>query len=157
MDQFEAVAPGSVRVVQVSEQDIESMLLANRHGHIACTQGGECLAGLRQSVRQGLAAEGETAILDATAHSLKFSGFCDMYFTNSSPEYGVTPKAELANAPELLISPEQKTVLTLEEPTKAAADAVVARLGLHSRARRPALASIASGSSRTGAVVNGPR
>ncbi len=37
---------GSVAVVQVSEQEImDSMLLANRHGHIADTQGGESLAG----------------------------------------------------------------------------------------------------------------
>ncbi len=39
---------GAVAVVHVSEQEImDSMLLANRHGHIACTQGGESLAGLR--------------------------------------------------------------------------------------------------------------
>ena len=37
--------------VQVSEQEImDSMLLANRNGHVACTQGGESLAGLRKAV-----------------------------------------------------------------------------------------------------------
>mgnify|MGYP000874292399 CR=1 FL=1 len=42
-------------VIQVTEQAIiESMLLANRHGHIACTQGGECLAGLLRAKELGL-------------------------------------------------------------------------------------------------------
>jgi threonine synthase len=44
----------SVAVVEVSEQEImDSMLLANRHGHIACTQGGESLAGFRAAVAGG--------------------------------------------------------------------------------------------------------
>ncbi len=39
-DQYEAMG-GEFRVVQVTEQAImDSMIFANRHGHIACTQGG---------------------------------------------------------------------------------------------------------------------
>ena len=50
---------GSVAVVQVSEQEImDSMLLANRHGHIACTQGGESLAGFRAALAEGLLGQG---------------------------------------------------------------------------------------------------
>ncbi|MDI6854928.1 MAG: threonine synthase [Deltaproteobacteria bacterium] len=94
----------AVLVVEVSEQEImDSMLLANRHGHIACTQGGESLAGLRAAVRKGLIDQDETAVLDATAHHLKFVGFQEMYFSNSfPPEFEVTPKPEYQNQPQLL-------------------------------------------------------
>ncbi len=136
-DQYEKLAgAGSFQVVQVSEQRIiESMLLANRYGHIACTQGGECLAGLIKARELGLVSPDEHAVLDATAHSLKFAGFQDMYFTNSfPPEYGVTPDASLANAPALVVSPEDKARLSPEAYTLAAAEAVVARLGLAKKA-----------------------
>ena len=93
----------SVCVVQVSEQEImDSMLIANRHGHVVCTQGGECLAGLKQALKEGLVGSDEHAILDATAHHLKFTGFQQMYFDNSFPEgFGVIPKPELVNLPRL--------------------------------------------------------
>jgi threonine synthase len=95
---------GSVAVVEVTEQEImDSMLLANRHGHIACTQGGESLAGLRAGVAAGLFDQGELAVLDATAHHLKFVGFQEMYFENTfPPEFEVTPKADFQNRPQLL-------------------------------------------------------
>jgi threonine synthase len=98
---------GSVAVVEVSEQDImDSMLLANRHGHIACTQGGESLAGFRAAVAEGLIDAGEVAILDATAHHLKFVGFQEMYFADTfPPEFEVTPKPEYQNRP-LLMTPQ---------------------------------------------------
>ncbi len=61
---------GSVRIVQISEQHImDSMLFANRNGHIACTQGGECLAGLQKAVAENKVDKHRTAILDATAHA----------------------------------------------------------------------------------------
>lgn len=132
-DQYEKIGgPGSFQVIQVEEQAIvEGMLLANRHGHISCTQGGECVAGLIRAKELGLIEPSETAILDATAHSLKFIGFQDMYFSNTfPPEYGITPKKELANLPELMITPEEKARLTPEEYTVKAAQNVVARLGL---------------------------
>ncbi|MDD3581310.1 MAG: threonine synthase [Desulfobacca sp.] len=95
---------GSFAVVQVTEQEImDSMLLANRNGHIACTQGGESLAGLRAARREGLVRRDEEAVLDATAHALKFSSFQQMYFDNSfPPEFEVVPKPEYQNHPQLL-------------------------------------------------------
>jgi threonine synthase len=95
---------GGVAVVQVSEQEImDSMLLANRHGHIACTQGGESLAGFRNAVAAGLVDRDEVAVLDATAHHLKFIGFQEMYFENTfPPEFEVIPKPEYQNRPQLL-------------------------------------------------------
>jgi threonine synthase len=93
-----------VAVVQVTEQEImDSMLLANRHGHIACTQGGESLAGFRAAVAADLVDRDEVAVLDATAHHLKFIGFQEMYFENTfPPEFEVTPKPEYQNRPQLL-------------------------------------------------------
>jgi threonine synthase len=95
---------GAVSVVEVGEQEImDAMLLANRHGHIACTQGGESLAGFRVAIHEGLIDKDETAVLDATAHHLKFVGFQEMYFTNTfPPEFEVTPKPEFQNYPQLL-------------------------------------------------------
>ena len=89
---------GSVAVVHVSEQEImDSMLLANRHGHISCTQGGESLAGLRAALKEGLLGKDETPVLDATAHHLKFIGFQQMYFEDSfPPEFEVTPETGIS-------------------------------------------------------------
>jgi len=135
-ERFEAIAgAGSFQVVQVTEQSIiESMLLANRHGHIACTQGGECLAGLLRAKELGLIGTDEMPILDATAHALKFIGFQDMYFTNSFPaSYGITPRPELMNHPQLLISLEEKERLAAEAYTRAAAEAAARKLGLKAK------------------------
>jgi threonine synthase len=108
---------GSVTVVEVTEQEImDSMLLANRHGHIACTQGGESLAGLRTALGAGLLDPGETAVLDATAHHLKFVGFQEMYFEDRfPPEFEVTPKPEYQNRPQPLTP-------TTEDPEARVAD-----------------------------------
>lgn len=86
---------------QVTEQQImDWQLTANRHGHIVCTHGGETLAGLVNAKKAGKVKDDETAILDSTAHALKFSGFQDMYFSGTfPPEYNVVPKKELANLP----------------------------------------------------------
>ena len=126
---------GSFAVVQVSEQRIiESMLLANRHGHIACTQGGECLAGLLKAREIGLMDTDELAILDATAHALKFAGFQDMYFHDGfGPEFEITPDKKLANVPRLVIGPDEKARLPEAEFTAAAAQSVVGILGLDKR------------------------
>jgi threonine synthase len=126
---------GSFQVVQVTEQAIiEGMLLANRHGHIACTQGGECLAGLMRARELVLIDKEETAVLDATAHMLKFIGFQDMYFSNTFPPgYGVTPRPELANKPEAVIGESEKDTLSPEDFTRAAGEAIVRRLGLAAR------------------------
>ena len=119
----ELAGENAVRVVEVNEQEImDSMLTANRNGHIACTQGGECLAGLRKAAATGIMPKDKRAVLDATAHALKFSVFQEKYFTDSfEPEYGVTPRAELRNAPVLVAPPDgmpgpgQGKTLTPEE------------------------------------------
>ncbi|SIN90779.1 threonine synthase [Halodesulfovibrio marinisediminis] len=135
-EQFEAIGgKGSFQVIQVTEQSImDSMIEANMNGHIACTQGGECYAGLKRAKELGLIAEDEFAILDATAHALKFSGFQDMYFSNNfSPEFGVQPDTSLANAPELVIEESAKAELAPEAFTEAAAKTIANKLGLHSK------------------------
>ncbi len=90
-----------VHFVQVAEQEImDWQLQANRNGHIACTHGGECLAGLKRAVEMGLANKTETAIIDSTAHALKFAGFQDLYFSDQFPaEFEVAPQPTLMNAP----------------------------------------------------------
>jgi threonine synthase len=94
--------------VEVSEQEIMDWeLTANRHGHIACTHGGESLAGLTQAKKLGYVDAGDIAIVDSTAHALKFSGFQEMYFNNEFPaEFEVAPKAELRNAP-IYVHPQE--------------------------------------------------
>lgn len=129
-EKYEATLPGGFNVVQVHEQAImDAAIQANRHGHIACTQGGECLAGLLRARELGLISSCEHAILDSTAHSLKFSGFQDQYFSNSfDPDYEITPDPTLANQPQLLFSKEDTP--TPEVFTRKAAEAIAARLGL---------------------------
>ena len=117
-----------VAVIEVTEQEImDSMLLANRHGHIACTQGGESLAGFRAALKEGVLGKNEVGVLDATAHHLKFIGFQQMYFDNTfPPEFEVTPKPEYQNKPQLLTP---KT----EDPNKKTQDLagqIAALLGL---------------------------
>jgi len=94
-------------VVQVTEQDVmDSMIIANRNGNIACTQGGESMAGLKKAIQEGLVQKGEIGILDSTAHMLKFISFQEMYFNNSfDTEFGVVPKKDLQNSPQL-VKPE---------------------------------------------------
>jgi threonine synthase len=96
-----------VFIVEVTEQAIMDWgLVANKNGHIACTHGGESLAGLVAARQQGQIEDGEIAILDSTAHALKFSGFQRMYFENRfSPDFAVSPDPALTNAP-VLIRPE---------------------------------------------------
>jgi len=132
-ERYEAIGgAGSFQVLQVTEQQImDSMIQANRHGHIACTQGGECLAGAKRAKELGLVSAEETLVLDATAHHLKFIGFQEMYFENNFPkEFGVTPKPELANRPELIITQSDKDQMSEKAYVVQAADNVVARLGL---------------------------
>jgi threonine synthase len=96
-------------VVQVSEQEImDAMILANRNGNIACTQGGESF-GLQKAVGARYVRPHETAVLDSTAHVLKFSIFQDMYFRDAfDPQFQVHPKEELKNKP-ISVRPETLT------------------------------------------------
>ncbi len=94
----------NVFFTEVTEQAIMDWTLsANRNGHIACTHGGESLAGLHAAIKQGLVHKQEVAIVDSTAHALKFSGFQEMYFDNTfSDEFQITPDPALVNRPSLV-------------------------------------------------------
>jgi threonine synthase len=98
----------SVFFVAVDEQAIMDWeLLANRNGHIACTHGGESLAGLVRAISEGFVDKEEVAILDSTAHALKFAGFQEMYFENAFPEeFEISSNPELINKP-ILIRPQE--------------------------------------------------
>jgi threonine synthase len=91
----------NVFFVETEEQSImDWQLIANRNGHIACTHGGESLAGLVMALQQGIMGKDEIAIIDSTAHAIKFSGFQDMYFENNFPvAFEVSSKPELVNKP----------------------------------------------------------
>ncbi len=109
VEQFRSIGGESaVQVVQVTEQEImDAMLLANRNGHIACTQGGESLAGFRAAVQEGAVPPDRLGVLDATAHALKFAVFQEKYFEDRfEPEFEVVPKKELQNRPILVRPPE---------------------------------------------------
>jgi threonine synthase len=102
VDQYnELSGQQNVFFMEVDEQSIMDWeLVANRNGHIACTHGGESLAGLAKAIRHQIVAADEVAIVDSTAHALKFSGFQEMYFNDSfPPEFEITPAPELVNAP----------------------------------------------------------
>jgi threonine synthase len=90
---------------------MDSQLLANRNGHIACTQGGECLAGLVKALKKNIVTKKETAILDATAHAIKFSEFQDLYFNSKIPEdYKIDSDLSNINQP-FLILPDDPTII----------------------------------------------
>jgi threonine synthase len=101
----------NVFVVQVTEQQImDCQIMANKNGHIACTHGGECLAGMICAIDKNIINNQYCVVLDSTAHALKFAGFQDQYFQdNFLPEYEIIPKKELQNFPEL-ISPKNSPV-----------------------------------------------
>ena len=110
------------------------MLTANRHGHISCTQGGECLAGLLTARKLGLVEPSEISILDATAHHLKFIGFQDMYFEGTfPPAYDITPDPQYVNRPRSILTEADKAALSPDAYTAKAAAAIVDALGLSKR------------------------
>ncbi|MCQ2444665.1 MAG: pyridoxal-phosphate dependent enzyme, partial [Mailhella sp.] len=131
VDRYEELG-GRFDVVQVTEQSImDSMILANRYGHIACTQGGESFAGMLKARELGIVDASEFCILDSTAHALKFSGFQNMYFEDSFPEaYGVKARPELVNHPRLLFTAEERAAMPEGEFTRAAAIAVAEAAGI---------------------------
>ncbi len=106
----------NVFVVQVKEQQImDWQLTANQNGHIACTQGGECLAGMVQAKALNLVDESETVILDATAHAIKFSGFQDLYFKGELADvYGISSDSRFINLPDF-ISPDNPELIPSQE------------------------------------------
>jgi len=113
----------AVFFTEVEEQAImDWQLTANRNGHIACTQGGETLAGLVEAKKRGIVSEHDVVVLDATAHALKFAGFQAMYFENRfPPEFEITPKTSLQNAPRLVQPKDLDAIPTPEKPLEGKA------------------------------------
>ena len=103
--------------VEVTEQEIiEGMLLANRYGHVVCTQGGESIVGLKAALDRGMVKKDSKVVVDSTSHQLKFMNFQQMYFEGNYPsEYEISPRKELQNKPISL---------------KASADEIAQFLGL---------------------------
>ena len=106
--------------VEVSEQEImDCEITANRNGHIACTHGGESLAGLLTAKEQGILDGQDIAVLDSTAHALKFAGFQEMYFAQQfPPEYNISPNPNLINAPVFIHPRDLEKVPTPGKPLK---------------------------------------
>ncbi|MBF0412787.1 MAG: threonine synthase [Desulfamplus sp.] len=108
----------NVFFIQVTEQSIMDWSLdANRNGHIACTQGGESLAGLVQAVEQGIITDQDIAIVDATAHAIKFSGFQDQYFQKTiDKDYEIKPNQSLINMPSLVMPENREKIPAQGKP-----------------------------------------
>lgn len=124
--------PDAFQVIRVEEQEIiEAMLLANRHGNIACTQGGECLAGMMRAVKLGLVNDNCHAVLDSTAHALKFVNFQNMYFNDEfAPDYEIRPDKTKTNMPAELLPDGAGNGLDPHTFAELGARAVIERLGL---------------------------
>jgi threonine synthase len=133
-----------IHIVQVTEQEImDSMITANQNGNIACTQGGESLAGLRKALKNGLLDSSLTGVLDSTAHMLKFATFQAKYFEDSfEPAFEVAPDPNLRNAPVELtledksLSPQPGKPLKgkeMDEFVTRMADKIARLLGLAKR------------------------
>lgn len=113
VDRYNETAGGQkIYFIDVSEQSIMDWeLRANRNGHIACTHGGETLSGLVAAKTRGYIDKSETAVIDSTAHALKFSGFQQMYFENNFPEaYHISPNPDLINTPRYIRPKDLKKV-----------------------------------------------
>ncbi len=102
----------NVFFIEVTEQAIMDWeLLANRNGHIACTHGGESLAGLVEAKKKGVIKSDDSAVIDSTAHALKFSSFQQMYFEKRfPPEFKIKPDPKLVNLPVFIHPKDVKKV-----------------------------------------------
>ncbi|MCG8551271.1 MAG: threonine synthase [Desulfobacterales bacterium] len=111
----------NVFVVQVKEQQImDWQLTANQNGHITCTQGGECLAGMVRAKALNLVDDSETVILDATAHAIKFSGFQDLYFKGELADtYGISSDSRFINLPDFVSPDDPDLVPSQENPLES--------------------------------------
>ncbi len=125
-------------VVQVKEQEImDCMIVANRNGNIVCTQGGESLAGLIRAREKGYVSNSDMAILNSTAHMLKFISFQQMYFDDSfPPEFEVKPKDELKNRPIRIMPKRDRS--SYEEFIKEVAEKIAEILDLKVKNVNPA-------------------
>ena len=117
--------------VEVAEQDIMDWeIIANRNGHIACTHGGESLAGLVAAIRRGVIEKSDTAVIKSTAHALKFAGFQEMYFEQRfPPEFEIKPDPNLINVPVYVHPKDLKQVPAPGKPlTDSALNTFVRRV-----------------------------
>jgi threonine synthase len=121
VDRYNQLA-GEQRVffVEVTEQAIMDWeLTANRNGHIACTHGGESLAGLVAASRSGITDKNDVAVIKSTAHALKFAGFQEMYFERQfPPEFKIEPDPDLINAPVYVQPKDLKQLPAAGKPLK---------------------------------------
>ena len=132
-ERYEAAGgPDAFQVMQVTEQAImDSMLEANRYGHIACPQGGECLAGLKAALHYGLISAKNFSVLNATAHALKFMDFQNLYFTDAfPPDFGITPRPDHMNAPETVLSAAERRGMDENRFIRETAARIARRLDL---------------------------
>ncbi len=108
----------NVFFVQVTEQNIiDSQFRANYNGHITCTHGGETLAGLIKALDQGVIKEHEIAVLNSTAHPLKFSDFQRKYYEHRlEDKYDIFSNPYFINQPVLIQPSDLKKVPTPEKP-----------------------------------------
>jgi threonine synthase len=61
---------------------------------------------LLRARQEGIVSDEEVAVLDATAHALKFAGFQERYFGDSlNGAYEIVPRDELRNFPTLIEAP----------------------------------------------------
>lgn len=102
----------NVFFIEVTEQAIMDWgLLANKNGHIACTHGGESLAGLVEAKKKGVIKSDDSAVIDSTAHTLKFSSFQQMYFEKSfTADFNIKPDPKLVNLPVFIHPKDVKKV-----------------------------------------------
>jgi len=117
--------------VEVAEQDIMDWeIIANRNGHIACTHGGESLAGLVAAICRGVIEKSDTAVIKSTAHALKFAGFQEMYFEQRfPPEFDIKPDPDLINVPVYVHPKDLKQVPAPGKPlTDSALNTFVRRV-----------------------------
>ncbi|WP_321494414.1 threonine synthase [uncultured Desulfobacter sp.] len=130
----------NVFVVQAKEQQImDWQLTANQNGHITCTQGGECLAGMVQAKALNLVDDSETVILDATAHAIKFYAFQDLYFKGELADgYGISSDSRFINLPDFVSPDDPELIPSQEKPlgpsqfqkfVKDVSERIAARLG----------------------------
>jgi threonine synthase len=101
------------------------------------------MAGLAAACSRGIIDPKDIAVLDSTAHALKFSMFQDMYFSDRfDPAFEVTPDSTLKNEPLDIVPDGLKAYPApdspldgelLQEFVKATADSVAGLLKLTPR------------------------
>jgi hypothetical protein len=106
---LEPKAPGDlVYVLGATANELGASALYNLLGYVGlnaprtdCKATLAACAAVSRALELGITSRDESAILDATAHHLKFIGFQQMYFENSfPPEMEVVPRQELVNLPQ---------------------------------------------------------